>query len=201
MATAVEQHEKIIPKSALRHRPIGDTTETAPVTTPRASRPKHRREPHTTGGPPSGAGKKPVQTYTWHWTVSVGITMAATVTLILLFQIIWAWGTTFSNDLRYGRPRTFQTDAVVGHQDSKTHPSHFIAVNLNGRVQILELPGGDATHARVYSGPQLSGKDADLVPVTLHFVDTHGDHHPMMIAQFGGLEVRYANEKGVFVLQ
>ncbi len=33
-------------------------------------------------------------------------------------------------------PRTFQVDAVVGHNDSATNPSHFIAMNLNGRIEM-----------------------------------------------------------------
>jgi hypothetical protein len=60
-------------------------------------------------------------------------------------------------------------------------PSHFLALNLHGRIEIIEFPGGDATHARVSLGPQLDGDNADLVLVMLHFVDTRHGHHPSAI--------------------
>ena len=77
-------------------------------------------------------------------------------------------------------PRTFQVDAVVGQGDSLVHPSHFIALNLHGQIEVIEFPGGDATHARIYLGPHLYGSNASLVPVTLQFVDSRqsiGDCH------------------------
>src|SRR2546425_1583080 len=50
--------------------------------------------------------------------------------------------TTLFRSWHYGRPRTFQTDAVVGHNDSAASPSHFIAINLNRHVEVIECPGG-----------------------------------------------------------
>ena len=40
--------------------------------------------------------------------------------------------------------RTAQLDAVVGHNDSAAHPTHFIFINLHGQIQIIEIQGGDA---------------------------------------------------------
>jgi hypothetical protein len=100
---------------------------------------------------------------------------------LLAFVLLWAgvtqaliWGTTVLNGLRYGYPRTFQVDAVVGHQDSAGTPSHFLALNLRGQIEVIEWPGGSAAHARVYLGPQLLGPGGDLEPVTLRFVDLTG---------------------------
>jgi len=47
------------------------------------------------------------------------------------------------NDGRYPlcRPRTFQVDAVVGHNDSAQIPAILIAINLNSRIEIIEFPG------------------------------------------------------------
>jgi hypothetical protein len=59
-------------------------------------------------------------------------------------------------------------DAFVGHEQGRT-PSHFIALNVQGQMEIIELPGGDATHAKIYLGPRIYGPGADLVPVTLRF--------------------------------
>src|SRR5215469_16870910 len=85
-------------------------------------------------------------------------------------------GTNMKDDLHYGRPRTFQIDAVVGQNDSASNPSHFIALNLNGRIEVIEFPGGDASKARIYLGPQLYGSGQDLIPVTLSFVDVNANH-------------------------
>jgi hypothetical protein len=101
--------------------------------------------------------------------------------------------------LHYGRPRTYQVDAFVGHEASNV-PSHFVALNLHGYIEIMEFPGGDAMHARVYLGPQLYGDNADLVPVTLQFVDRRHDHHPDMFVVFGQSHIVFRNEQGTFHL-
>jgi len=134
--------------------------------------------------------------------------MLATLALIAVLSIVTTWFTTTLNDLRYGRPRTFQVDAYVGHNEPPGMPSHFLAVNLHGRIEIIELPGGDASHARIYIGPQLYGSDADLIPVTLSFIDVNGDHKPDMIINFHSIgwlgfsnaeqHLVYINENGGF---
>jgi len=57
---------------------------------------------------------------------------------------------------------------------------------------------GDASHARIYIGPQLYGADADLIPVTLSFVDVNGDKKPDMIINFQGTRVVFINDNGGF---
>jgi hypothetical protein len=114
-----------------------------------------------------------------------------------LSLVIGWWNTTW-DDLRYGRPRTFQIDAVVGQNDSPGNPSHFIALNLNGRIEVIEFPGGDASKARIYIGPQLYDPGANLIPVTLSFVDVDGTHHPDMILHLQVTLLIYVNENGGF---
>jgi hypothetical protein len=80
----------------------------------------------------------------------------------------------YQDDLHYGYPRTYQTDARVGHNDTEI-PSHFIALNLHGHLEVIECPGADCTKALVYVGPILFGDGQDLVPVTLEFRDTNHD--------------------------
>ncbi len=109
------------------------------------------------------------QGFNFHWLVFVGIAMFIMIIGWVAFSALGSWWQTTQDDWHYGRPRTFQTDAVVGHNDSSSNPSHFIAVNLNRHVLIVELPGGDATKARIYSGPILIGPGQDLAPVTLSF--------------------------------
>ena len=133
-----------------------------------------------------------------HPLLYLGIGMLGMLVLwtILVFAVGWV-GTTL-DDIHYGRPRTFQIDAVVGHNDSAASPSHFIAINLNGHIEVIEMPGGDASHARIYIGPQLYGTNDDLVPVTLSFVDVNGDKKPDMIIHFQGSEVVFINDAGGF---
>lgn len=91
-------------------------------------------------------------------------------------------------------------DAVVGHNDSATHPTHLVAMNLQGHVEILEIPGGDASHARMLVGPTLTGDGSDLVPVTLQLVDRQGNHHPDLLVQCGAVELWFINKgSGGFV--
>jgi hypothetical protein len=92
----------------------------------------------------------------------------------------------------------FQADAVVGHNDSAASPSHFIAINLNGRLEVIEFPGGDASKARIYIGPQLFGSGEQLTPVTLSFVGVNGNHRPDMILHVQDTRLVYINENGGF---
>ncbi len=119
-----------------------------------------------------------------HPLLYLGIGMMAMLALWTLLTLAVTWWNTTWDDLHYGRPRTFQTDAVVGHNDSSSNPSHFIALNLNGRIEVIEFPGGDGSKARIYIGPQLYGNGDNLIPVTLSFVDINGDHRPDMILHF-----------------
>src|SRR6266567_3250713 len=56
--------------------------------------------------------------------------------------------------------------------------SHIIAMNLHGKVIVIEMPGGDASKAKVYIGPTLFGSGSDLTPVTLSFEDCDGNGDP-----------------------
>ncbi len=109
-----------------------------------------------------------------HWMLLVGVGMLAMGALWVVGNVLVTLGSTQMDDWHYGRPRTFQIDARVGHDDDVTS-SHFIAMNLNRHVIIIELPGGDATKAKIYNGPTLFGDGQDLTPVTLTFKDVNGD--------------------------
>ena len=89
----------------------------------------------------------------------------------------------------YGYPRTYQTDEVVGHFDSLTHPSHFIVLNDNGKPLIIELEGGDPSKILTYLGPTILTERAELVPVTLNFRDVNGDGRFDMVLMEGGTQV------------
>ncbi len=187
----VEDIPRAIPRSAIRHRPLGPHATPAPfvvVQTPRATRGKPHHEPHTTGGPPSGASGSRERTI-----LTLGVGMVLTFVLIFLGQLGLTWVNVNLDDLHYGRPRTFQMDAVVGHGDSAANPIHFVVLNLHGHIQIIELPGGDAAHAKIYVGPTIYGPGADLVPVIVQFPDPRHAHHPEMVVRFQNSQVVFHN--------
>lgn len=133
-----------------------------------------------------------------HPLVYLGIGMLGMLVLWTLLSAALGWFNNTLNDLRYGRPRTYQTDAWVGHNEQTGVPSHFIALNLNGHIEIIEISGGDAAHSHVYVGPQLYGGGNDLVPVTLQFVDVNGDGKPDMVVNFQGSRTVFINDQGAF---
>jgi hypothetical protein len=133
-----------------------------------------------------------------HPLLFLGLGMLA---MLILWQFLTAginWWNDTMDYLHYGYPRTSQTDAVVGHNDSANNPSHFIATNLHGRIEIIEFPGGDGSHARIYLGPQLFGPDADEAAVTLKFVDVNGGHQPDMLVFFQSSWIVFINDQGSF---
>lgn len=132
-----------------------------------------------------------------HWLVLLSLGMMIALVLVLAGQLATSWLMSTWDDLHYGRPRTSQVDAYVGHESGKT-PSHFIALNIQGRIEVIELPAGDATHAHIYVGPQLIGPNADLIPAIIHFVDTRHDQHPDMLVQAGNIQVIFHNANSTF---
>src|SRR2546429_3255221 len=162
------------PRSALRHRSISpDIAAKELPRVPRASRTQTQTLTQTekpgskASKPTSSAVAQPVTKSRpqprLHWLTLLGLGMIIALALVLAGQLATNWLMRTWDDLHYGQPRTFQVDAYVGHESGKT-PSHFIALNLQGRIEVIELPGGDAAHAHIYVGPQLIGPNADLIP-------------------------------------
>lgn len=108
------------------------------------------------------------------WLSLIGIGMIAALLLVWLFSAIGSWWQEHQLEVTYGYPRTFQTDAVVYPGDSTIHPSHYIFLNLNGTVEIIELPHGDSAKAKIYRGPTIFADNPDQVPVTGEFRDVNG---------------------------
>jgi hypothetical protein len=180
----------LAPKSAVTYRPRpSEATTEEPSRVARASRnqPTSQKQPARK----DATGRPNLRL------LSVIVGMVLMLSLVVLSQFLLGWGQTTWDDLHYGRPRTFQIDAFVGHETGKV-PSHFIALNLHGQVEIIELPGGDARQAKIYVGPRIYGSGADLVPVTLRFVDSAHNHHPAMLILFQNAQVVFRNVNGAF---
>ncbi len=132
-----------------------------------------------------------------HWLFYAGFAVALVAGTQMVCTLIAGWWTTYQNDLHYGRPRTYQTDARVGHDDTDT-PSHFIALNLHGHIEVIECPGADCTKAVVYVGPVLFGDGQDLAPTTLEFRDVNHDGKPDMIVHVQDQIWVFINDNGKF---
>ncbi len=133
-----------------------------------------------------------------HPLLYLGVGMIAMLAMWTVLTSVFSWWSTTWDDLHYGRPRTFQIDAFVKHNETTGIPSHFIAINLNGRIEIIEFPGSDGSKARIYLGPQLYGAGDDLIPVTLSFADVNGDHLLDMIIHFQTSRIVFINDHGSF---
>ncbi|QBD79247.1 hypothetical protein EPA93_25990 [Ktedonosporobacter rubrisoli] len=134
----------------------------------------------------------------FHWLFYCGMALLVMMLGWVVLSMVTNWWQVTQDDWHYGRPRTFQTDAVVGHADSAQNPSHFIAINLNRHVEVIEFPGGDASKAKIYLGPVLLGQNQDLTVVTLSFKDVNGDGKPDMIVNVQDSRFIFINDNGAF---
>ncbi len=188
MSTQV-QTNRIVPHSILRYRPIASERE--PFEIP----PWHRQLQLMRAKSAAFVASSPALA------TLVGCGMVIALLLILVGQLVVSWAQIALDDVHYGRPRTFQIDAYIGHEQVSQLPSHFLALNNRGHIEVIELPGNDPARARILLGPQLTGINADLVPVTVRFVDAHHTHYPDMILQVQGMSILFHNTHEDFELQ
>lgn len=133
-----------------------------------------------------------------HWLLIFGIGMLAMLALWILGSVGVQWWNVTQDDWHYGRPRIYQTDEVAGYNDSPANPSHFIALNLNRHVIIIQLQGGDPSKAKIYTGLTLMGDGQDLTPITLSFKDVNGDGLPDMLVHVQDQTYVMINDHGQF---
>lgn len=124
--------------------------------------------------------------------------LLAAITIYLAVSQALGWVQVFFDDLRYGRPRTTQLAAFVGHGEASGQPTHLIAVNLSRQVMIIELPGGDPGAARTISGPYLVGANEDLTPLALNLRDYDADGHVDLVLNIRNEQIVYLNKNGMF---
>ena len=129
-----------------------------------------------------------------------GALLLAAVAIYLLISLALGKAQVVIDDFRYGRPRTTQLEAFVGHNEAHGQPTHLIAMNLNRQAVIIELPGGDPGKARTISGPYLFGANEDLTPLTLSLSDLDGDSNVDLLLDVRNEQVVYLNKDGIFRL-
>lgn len=120
--------------------------------------------------------------------------MLLTIGLVVCFNAFGSWWQLHQEDATYGMPRTSQKDAIVGHQDGPGKPSHFIFMNMQSHIVAIEFPGGDPSHAIIYTGPTLFGSGGDLIPVTGEFRDVNGDGRLDMLLHVQDQTIVFLND-------
>lgn len=184
-----------MPSSSRRYKTVDadddPTTEGEPFIQRRASRDRQERAPAV------APTQKSEQVHTGRRTVVILMLGAvAALILIMLFNALFSWWQGVMDNIHYGYPRTSQLDAVVGHNDSPTNETHFIFLNLHGHVEIIEIPGGDASHARIFTGPTLIGAGQDLIPVTGEIRSENGRLD--LIVHIQDQQIVYINDGSTF---
>jgi hypothetical protein len=132
---------------------------------------------------------------------SIAYIATSVLALIAIYAImgnVLTWGRSHIDDLRYGTTRTVHLDAVVGHEDGAGTPTHFVAMNLNRQVVIIEIPGGDPSKTRTLTGPYLFGAGEDKTPVLLRLEDLNRDGSKDLIVSVKNEEIVYVNKDGQF---
>jgi hypothetical protein len=224
------------PRSALRHRPIGDmyviplsdgstmhvtereleelpeTYQTAArLITPHVAAPglrrqanarRHGEDEETVDDTPPAAidalARQPRRRLRFHGLFWLGLALLTMLVGWVALTSVSTWWTNQTNQWTYGYPRTYQVDANVGHGTTANPMSHFIAENFDKHLLVIELPGDDPAHARIYIGPMLIGEGQELTPVTLSFEDVNGDGKPDLVLHVGDSKFIFLNTGSSF---
>jgi hypothetical protein len=134
----------------------------------------------------------------FHSLAYIATGLLALLAIYAIMGNVVTWGRGRLDDLRYGSTRTFQMDAVVGHDDGAGTPTHLIAMNLNRQVVIIEIPGGDASKTRTLTGPYLFGAGEDKTPVLLRLEDLNRDGAKDLVVSVKNEEIVYLNRGDQF---
>jgi len=77
----------------------------------------------------------------WYWAGLGTLLLTLAVAGYLALSAALAFVQVKADDLTYGRPRTTHLDAYFGHAgEAPGRPTHILAVNLDRRVVVIELP-------------------------------------------------------------
>jgi hypothetical protein len=182
--------------SSLPNLPAPSIVPRGGVHAPPASRPAPRQ---TTNRRPAA---QPVQSNLSGSSFKLGFLAVAVLTVLVLSYLVVSFAVhtwqTWQDDMTYGRPRITRLEANVGHNEANGVKTLFTAQNLNGQISITEFPGSDPSKTRVIVGPQLFGKDKELIPIKLQTKDVNGDGAADLIATADDQVLIYINENGNF---
>jgi hypothetical protein len=129
-----------------------------------------------------------------HWLFYVGLVVSIMLAGWLLFSMLGSWIQSKIDDFTYGYPRTYQLDQDVGHFG---RVSHFLCINLNGEIEIIETQKGHPEVAKIYVVVVLPQDQARL-PVTLSFQNIKGYGSLDAIVHYGSAEIPLYNNGTTF---
>ena len=132
--------------------------------------------------------------------LSVIVYVLALAAIVVLIGHTITWGQRTVDNVRYGMPRRVHLSGYVGHNDAHAMPTHFIALNLDGHVSVLEIPGGDIERLTVLPGPYVVGHDGPYVVPELALRDLDSNGHVDLLVTLRGETVVYMNDNGGFRL-
>jgi hypothetical protein len=100
-----------------------------------------------------------------HLLFYIGICLVIMVVFLTAYTLIPPAFQKWQDERVYGYPRTFQTDANVGHAGTE----HFIALNNHGTIEVVEIPGypSPANQTRLYIIVRLTSQG--LISSRRHF--------------------------------
>jgi hypothetical protein len=120
-----------------------------------------------------------------HWLFFAGLALLIMLVGWTAINLFGTWWQTHQDDVTYGTPRTFQLDAIVGHNnDSQTSPTHFIVENLHDKIIVVEMPAGDISKSRSFAITTLT-QGSELTPVTIELRDINADGKPDLLVHIG----------------
>jgi hypothetical protein len=113
----------------------------------------------------------------------IGLCLVILVVFLTAYTLIPPAIQQWHDESTYGYPRTFQTNANVGHGGV----SHFIVLNEHGTIEVLELPQDPSrSQPHLYIITHFAGAGADLLPATLSFTDVNGGKPTMVVTVYNG---------------
>lgn len=100
-----------------------------------------------------------------------------------VLSAVASWWQGVQDNFTFGTPwRTFQADQYVGLGDSPAHPDHFIALNLHGVIEVIQINPQDRLRDAVYV---LANVGDDSIPASLAFRDTTGSGKIYIVVTIG----------------
>lgn len=91
-----------------------------------------------------------------HWLLPLGAGMLLIIVLYTVVFWVYFLGLGIANRLSYGPHPTSEMRAVLGLSDSQDDPSVILASNIDGRIVVTILPGGEPGRAFIYQLTALS---------------------------------------------
>jgi hypothetical protein len=132
----------------------------------------------------------------FHWLLYVGVVCFLVVSGWIALTLLTTWWQAKQLDWKYGTPRTFQVDQFVGHGDSPAHPNHFIAVNVGGTIEVVEMNTTNPKADHIYL---ISTVTDSSMPVTVSFADlTHDGKRDMLVTVGSSYTVVLLNKGSEF---